>query len=248
MGNHLSTDPGPGHRIGIPPRQRGQVELDSRDPRPAGESSAGALSSAGPGPDEVRPVVQNADRIAPPTPDPPAPMGRTARTAIGIWILVLSTLALGHLPWAWSLAVRLGNSKSAVHAHWFGLAFTPQQTTILLIIVILTAVIGSAAALGLTFSHRLGYNKLEKGWGWWYVTRPFTAAAIGVLAYALVQAGFFGAGSTSNSDLLAAATIGGLAGLFTDQLLQKMRSALGLSAFVKSASDPTETKQTNATD
>jgi hypothetical protein len=175
-------------------------------------------------------------------------MGRTARTAIGIWILVLSALALGHLPWAWSLAVRLGNSKSAVHARWFGLAFTPQQTTVLLIIVILTAVIGSAAALGLTFSHRLGYNKLEKGWGWWYVTRPFTAAAIGVLAYALVQAGFFGAGSTSNSDLLAAATIGGLAGLFTDQLLQKMRSALGLSAFVKSASDPTETKQTNATD
>jgi hypothetical protein len=175
-------------------------------------------------------------------------MGRTARTAIGIWILVLSALALVHLPWSWSLAARLGNSKSAVHARWFGLAFTPQQTTILLIIVILTSVIGSAAALGLTFSHWLGYNKLEKGWGWWYVTRPFTAAAIGVLAYALVQAGFFGEGSTSNSYLLAAATIGGLAGLFTDQLLQKMRSALGLSAFVKSASDPTETKQTNATD
>jgi len=175
-------------------------------------------------------------------------MGRTARTTIGTWILVLSALALGHLPWAWSLAVMLGNSKSTVQAHWFGQAFTPQKTTILLMIVILTAVIGSAATLGLTFSHRLGYGKLEKGWGWWYVTRPFTAAAIGVLAYALVQAGFFGAGSTSNSDLLAAATIGGLAGLFTDQLLQKMRSVLGLSAFLKSASDPAEAKQTNATD
>lgn len=80
------------------------------------------------------------------------------------------------------------------------------------------------------------------------MTRPFTAAAIGVLAYALVQAGFFGAGSTSNSDLLAAATIGGLAGLFTDQLLRKMRSALGLSAFVKERFRPTETKQTSATD
>jgi hypothetical protein len=175
-------------------------------------------------------------------------MGKAARTAIGIWLLVQSALALGHLPWAWALAVRLGSSKSAVHARWLGLAFAPQQTTVLLIIVILTSVIGSAAALGLTFSHRLGYNKLEKGWGWWYVTRPFTAAGIGVLAYALVQAGFFGAGSTSNSDLLAAATIGGLAGLFTDQLLQKMRSALGLSAFVKSASDPAEAKETNATD
>jgi hypothetical protein len=223
------------------------VKLRTRNPRLRSESPADTPSSAGPRPSEVHPAGADVHRAAPPPPDPPAPMGRTARTAVGIWILVLSALALGHLPWAWSLAVRLGNSKSAVHAHWLGQEFTPQKTSILLIVVILTAVIGSAATLGLTFSHRLGYNKLEKGWGWWYVTRPFTAAAIGVLAYALVQAGFF-VGSTSNSDLLAAATIGGLAGLFTDQLLQKMRSALGLSAFVKSASDPAEAKQTNAAD
>lgn len=175
---------------------------------------------------------------------PPELMKGTAPTTIGIWILALSALALGHLLWAWPLAVRLGNSKAGVRAHWFGQVFTPQKTTILLIIVILTAVIGSAATMGLTFSNRLGHNELEKGWGWWYATRPFTAAAIGVLAYALVQAGFFGAGSTSNSNLLAAATIGGLAGLFTDQLLQKMRSVLGLTAFTESASgvDPAKTR------
>jgi hypothetical protein len=220
----------------------------TRKPRLRSESPADALSSAGPRPNEVHPVGADARRTAPPPGRAPTPMGGTARTAIGVWILVLSVLALGHLPWAWSLAARLVNSKSAVQARWFGQAFTPQKTTVLLIIVILTAVIGSAATLGLTFSHRLGYDTLEKGWGWWYVTRPFTAAAIGVLAYALVQAGFFGAGSTSNSDLLGAATIGGLAGLFTDQLLQKMRSVLGLSAFLKSASDSAEAKQTNATD
>ena len=39
--------------------------------------------------------------------------------------------------------------------------------------------------------------------------------------------------------------IGGLAGLFTDQLLQKMRTALGLTAFLKSAKDPVETKKIN---
>jgi len=64
----------------------------------------------------------------------------------------------------------------------------------------------------------------------------------------VLQAGFLDTGTTTKSDLLAAATTGGLSRLFTDQLLQKMRSALGLSAFLKSASDPEEAKQTNAAD
>jgi len=108
-------------------------------------------------------------------------MGKPARRAVGIWILALFTLALIHLPWAWSLAVRLTSSKSSVRAH-------------------------------------------------------------------VLQAGFLDTGTTTKSDLLAAATTGGLSRLFTDQLLQKMRSALGLSAFLKSASDPEEAKQTNAAD
>jgi hypothetical protein len=114
-------------------------------------------------------------------------------------------------------------------------------------VVIVTALIGSCAALALAFANRVGYKQLEKGWGWWYVTRPFTATAIGVLAYALLQAGFFGSGSSTTPDLLAAGGIGGLAGLFTDQLLQKMRGALGLTAFLKSASTNDEVKKINNT-
>jgi hypothetical protein len=165
---------------------------------------------------------------------------------IGIWIVALAAVSLGHLPWAWAIAVRLTGAKSSVHVHWLGVRFTPQKASILLIIVMLTAVIGSVATLALTFAHRAGYNKLEKGWGWWYLTRPFTAAGIGVLAYALLQVGFFGSNNATSQELFAAAAIGGLAGLFTDQLLQKMRGALGLTAFLKSASDTDETKKVNA--
>jgi hypothetical protein len=173
-------------------------------------------------------------------------MSRGGRTAIGIWIITLSAVALGHLPWAWSLAERLSGTQRGVRARWLGYAFTPHKVSILLLVVILTAVIGSCATLALTFAHRVGYDKLERTWAWWYVTRPFTASGIGVLAYALLQVGFFGSNSGTSSDLLAAAAIGGLAGLFTDQLLQKMRGALGLTAFLKSAADPDETKKINA--
>ena len=51
------------------------------------------------------------------------------------------------------------------------------------------------------------------------------------------QAGLFTNSTAVKSDLLAAAATGALAGLFTDQLLQKMRGILGLSAFSKSASE-----------
>jgi hypothetical protein len=182
---------------------------------------------------------------------PPAPVGKMdwpAQALIGIWIIALAAVALGHLPWAWALAERLGNSKSAPRARWLGVAFTPRDSSVLLLIVMLTAVIGSTATLGLTFAHRSGYGTLEKGWGWWYVMRPFTATSVGVLAFSLIQAGFLGTKSAASSGVFAAASIGGLAGLFTDQLLQKMRSALGLGAFAKSAADPAEVKKTNAVD
>jgi hypothetical protein len=173
------------------------------------------------------------------------PMPQPAKTMIGIWIVALSSIALAHLPWAWALAERFGGSNAGPRARWLGLRFAPQRASILLVVVVLTAVIGSCATLALTFAARAGYDNLEKGWGWWYFTRPFTASGIAVLAYALLQGGFLGSGSATTPDLLAAGAIGALAGLFTDQLLQKMRAAMGLSAFSKSAAHADEQKKTN---
>lgn len=73
-----------------------------------------------------------------------------------------------------------------------GAGVHPAKGSVLLLVVILAAVIGSCATLALTLAHRAGYSSLEKGWGWWYVPRPFTASGIGVLAHALFRAGLFG--------------------------------------------------------
>lgn len=104
------------------------MKLFASEPRPGSKSPADAQSSAGPKPNDAHPADTDTHGTAqaPHPPEPPQ-MGRTARTAIGMWILVLSALALGHLPWAWSLAARLGSSKSAVRAYWLGQAFTPAE-------------------------------------------------------------------------------------------------------------------------
>ena len=55
------------------------------------------------------------------------PMGTTARTLIGVWVMTLFAVALGHVPWAWSLAEQVAAAKRPVHAHWFGLECGPHS-------------------------------------------------------------------------------------------------------------------------
>jgi hypothetical protein len=57
-----------------------------------------------------------------------------------------------------------------------------------------------------------------------------------LLTYMVVLAGFFD--TTANADrpeLIVAAAVGALAGLFTDRILEKLRELLGQSPFWKSS-------------
>jgi hypothetical protein len=185
-----------------------------------------------PGPEHLAELVRSAQEILK---GPQHPMPRTRRRIIGGYLTTLGLALLAVLPWAWSLAYH-ASDKPAPRAHFLGLGFTPSPEFSLIAIVILAALLGSVAVLLLTFSSRAGHETLERGYLWWYLTRPITAAGIGVLFYMAVLAGYFNQAVTSgHATLIAAAAIGGLAGLFTDQILSKMRSVLGLTAFDKAA-------------
>lgn len=178
-------------------------------------------------------------------------MSQPAKRAVGLWLLCLGVGALGHLLWAWALATRLdaaAGTASRIRAHWLWLAFTPTPQFGRLLVVVLTALCGSVATMALIFGNRAGHRKLEEDWEWWYLLRPMSAAAIGVLAYVVVIAGFLGTTDSGDGKLAVAAAIGALAGLFTDRVLAAMRSALGASAFNVSASTPAEAKKTGGTD
>jgi hypothetical protein len=95
----------------------------------------------------------------------------------------------------------------------------------------LVAVAGSVAIMAITFSNRSGKHTLEKGWEWWYLTRPISAAVIGMLSYMAILAGYLDAATTNRSELVIAAAVGGLAGLFTDKIIEQMRKVIGLTAF-----------------
>lgn len=179
---------------------------------------------------------------------PRHPMDHRKRIALGVYMAVLGAIALAIVPWAWSLATRMvagaaagksaGTSKAA-HFLWF--TFTPSADFTLLIVVMVMALVGSVAVSLLTFGNRAGHKTLEDGFTWWYMTRPITAVGIGVLFYMTVVAGFFNQSAADGRTALAvAAAVGGLAGLFTDQVLQKMRGVLGQTRFDEASSDAGE--------
>jgi hypothetical protein len=110
----------------------------------------------------------------------------------------------------------------------------------MVLIVLLTAALGSVSVLAMTFSARTGRETLERGFFWWYLTRPISAAGLGLVFYLAVVSGFLAAATSAGQPtLIVAATIGGLAGLFTDQVYRKLFSVLGLVDSSKRASGTT---------
>jgi hypothetical protein len=171
------------------------------------------------------------------------PMSSSAQAGIGCYLAALGTVALAITPWAWSLATSSVGHTTASRAHFLGLSFRPTTEFNLIIIVMLMSALGSIAVMIITFANRAGQETLENGFVWWYLTRPFAAAAVGVLFYLAIIAGFFNRTSANgHAALVLAGAVGGLAGLFTDNVLQKMRAALlGLSSFSEPAKQEPDT-------
>lgn len=163
------------------------------------------------------------------------PMSEFGRRAIGCYLMILGLLMLVLVPWAWSVAWRsneIGSGEASATFLWWD--FTASAPATLLATVVLMAVIGSVTVMTLVFAARAGHGTLEQTYVWWYITRPVSAAGLGVLVYMFIVAAVFDFATIEDGStpaLVVAAAIGALAGLFTDQVLDRVRWVLGLSPF-----------------
>jgi hypothetical protein len=163
-------------------------------------------------------------------------MRTPSRRVIGVYLGVLGSALIATTLWAWSFANAVVADGKSVRPHFIGIGFRPTAAFSVLLIVALTAALGSVAVMAVTFAGRSGRHTLEAGWEWWYATRPIVATAVALLTYMVVLAGLFD--TTANGDrpeLIVAAAVGALAGLFTDRILEKLRELLGQSPFWKSS-------------
>jgi hypothetical protein len=67
-------------------------------------------------------------------------------------------------------------------------------------------------------------NKLQAGWGLWYLTRPPIGAGLAIITYIIIRAGFIsGSGGPAAISDFGVAGISALVGLMTDEMTSKLR-------------------------
>lgn len=160
-------------------------------------------------------------------------MPSPARVLIGwLWLPVTGSLSLLGLLWIYAHAERARPDGPAVPVHWWGPDFHVTLTTATLLTMAFAGLAGSVVQSCIVFSMRAGSGTLEHGYEAWYFLRPLVSALLAVLVGVAVTAGLVvvtqdtGAG-TPGLSLPTMVAIGALAGLFTDQVLQRMQRILG---------------------
>lgn len=149
------------------------------------------------------------------------------RITAGLWQLVLAVLTTTAAFAVWPRVS--GEVSPALTAiRWVGHDFTFTPTSGVLLLGLIGGVAGSLVHTITIFSSRAGRRTLEATYFWWYLLRPFAAALLSLLFVAAVHSGLL---SVTNGPKSAIAVVGfvagGLAGLFTDAVLQKLRNLLG---------------------
>ncbi len=161
---------------------------------------------------------------------PPHAMTARMTAWVAVYLAVLGGIVLAVTPWVWTFASHAAAAGSDVTTSFFGGSFDISPDASLILTVVVMALAGCVSIMALTFAARAGHGTLENTYLWWYVLRPVAAAGIGVLAYLAIAAGFLTANAASGTPaLLVAAAIGGLAGLFTDQVLALLKGVLRIS-------------------
>jgi len=171
-------------------------------------------------------------------------MGRCSQVIIACWLLLLGLASLVGLLWMWPIAERLSAPTGTDEpVRWFGPDFDATATTSLLILGVFAATAGSVVVEVIIFGLRAGNRTLEPGWEYWYLLRPIAAALLGLLFLLAVRTGLIASGPAQPNltpNLMVLVTAAGLAGLFTDRVMQQMATLVGASRPDKPAStEPT---------
>jgi hypothetical protein len=158
---------------------------------------------------------------------------------VGAGNAAAGVLALTMLVWTYGLAEQMVSAQEAAPAgevatrtiaSW-GPSISVTLATSLVLVGAAAGFVGSVVQQSIVFASRAGQQTLERGYVWWYVLRPVWSALLGGVVVITVNAGLVSIGddTTSAAGVTVLVTAAAVAGLFTDQAMQRLRSVLGAS-------------------
>jgi hypothetical protein len=124
-----------------------------------------------------------------------------------------------------------------ISASAFGLNMSLQPSTTVVFLVLAFALVGSATQAVTAFAGFLGKETFERSWTAWYLLRPFSAMLLGLLTYVVFRAGFLSASPSTTEDLnlYGIAAIAGFAGLFSREVVEKLKDVMTIAMGVDAA-------------
>jgi hypothetical protein len=101
------------------------------------------------------------------------------------------------------------------------IVFTNPEIRLVMFAIFFGVIGASVHGLG-SLTTWISTTKLESRWAIWYFTRPPIGAALAIITYLILRAGFVSGSPTAISDFGVAA-ISALVGLMTDEMTKKLR-------------------------
>jgi hypothetical protein len=130
----------------------------------------------------------------------------------------------------------------------FGATWTkPAPEALNLLIVVVMAAIGASIHALTSLTTYVGNRRFLSSWTWWYIVRMPVGAAIALVLYFVLRAGFVSVtASSSDVNAYGIAAFAGLAGMFAKQATDKLREIFDV-AFKSSSGDAERTGKVKET-
>jgi len=153
------------------------------------------------------------------------------RTVVVISIYVLSLLVLFvyGLVAVWPAnAMVVTNSTATSTVRFLNATYTITDESRVLLIVAIVGVIGALVQSMWALGAFVGEKEFEESWVLWYVAHPFVGAGLAEIVYFALRAGLLSTGTTvANLNLFGVAALAGIAGMFTKDVMKKLKELSG---------------------
>lgn len=141
-----------------------------------------------------------------------------------IYLLFLAAVLVSALVQLWPLVHGTSAADQDVHFVWGLFTVSLNRDTGLIVLAALAGGLGAFVHASTSVVDYLGNRRFVASWTSWYIVRLPIGAALAVLFYFVVRAGFLSTDASSTDvSPFGIAALGGLAGLFSKQATDKMR-------------------------
>ena len=147
---------------------------------------------------------------------------------VAFWFIALVNIMIGLWPQQAVSGSQIESVEQNVQVLWGLLSGSITKEMQFLLIVAIMGALGGLVYSMTLFAHYIGREDFKNRYWCWYVLRPLIGAILAVIFYLTFRGAFFTLSvDTQNLNISGIAALGGLAGIFSQEVMEKLRELAG---------------------